>query len=221
MRNQQKNTFQRIILGAGVLLLFAMNLSALVFLNGSNMGYGKSGEENTSGDRETIKTYIIEGAGYYLNSYSEFLLVLNRLELAEKNGLMYNEIQMILDRAISMMEDAREVYTSLKSEAFSTPYDPIVIDKLLDFDYDKFQKKNDLVEPIFDQVKYHLEQGEISEIYARVLLDVEEILRVALLIREKIILEEFPENSAIWNLDETLSISLRFGQYVARVFHEI
>ncbi|MCK4763331.1 MAG: hypothetical protein KAW12_14125 [Candidatus Aminicenantes bacterium] len=220
MTDRNKNTLSKIFLGAAVLLLFSLYSTAVIYYNEAPKGLCGSGESSSS-TTETLNGYVIEGAGYFLGSYSDFLHFLKLIELAELDGLQYGEAGMTLDRAIEKMENAKEVYTMLKEAADNTPYDPVVIEKLLNFDYDWFQKKNGLNEPIFDKVKGYLEKGEIKELFGKALSDTEEVLKIAKKIKASIDAEEIPELSILWDLDETLSQSLRFGQYVARVFHDI
>jgi hypothetical protein len=198
-----------------------MNVSAVIYFNGSSRGFDEGEGENTSPQEKGLRELVMEGAGYFLESYSGFLLFLSKVEVAELAGLDYNEAQMDLNNAIEKMESARDVFVLLKEKSEATPYDPIVIGELLNFNYDHFQKKNDLIEPIFDQVKSYLEKGRIREMYGEALSNTVEILDIAYMIKEKIDLEEFPEISTLWDLDESCSRSLRFGQYAARVFVEI
>jgi hypothetical protein len=201
-------------------MLSTLNVSAVIYFNGAGGNFG-GGSESTLLQEKTIRDYVIEGAGYFLESYSGFLLFLNKVELNELQGLDYNEVQMILNSAIEKMENARDIYTRLKQEADVTPYNPDMIDQLMNFDYDDFQETNHLVAPIFKQVEYYLEKGNIREMFDEALLDMEKILDIASLIKGRIDRGEFPEVSRLWELNEFCSVSLLFGQYAARVFQEI
>ena len=135
----QKLTVSRVLLWVAVLILSTLNVSAVIYFNGAGGNFG-GGSESTLPQEKTIRDYVIEGAGYFLESYSGFLLFLNKVELKELQGLDYNEVQMILNSAIEKMENARDVYTRLKQEADVTPYNPDMIDELMNFDYDGFQE---------------------------------------------------------------------------------
>jgi hypothetical protein len=221
MRDPQRHIVSKVFAGVSVLLLFTMSVSALVFLNGSDQGYGTNGRESAAQGSESIRVYVVKGAGYFLESYSDFMLFLGKMELEELAGLDYNEVRMILNSAIEKMEHARNVYICLKAKADVTPYNPIIINELLNFNYDGFLKKNRLFEPIFDQVTYFLENGDIRAIYDKTLADTEEILTLANSMKEDIDAGAFPNVSSLWDLGQCCSKSLLFGQYVARVFFEI
>jgi hypothetical protein len=216
----QKLTVSRVLLWVAVLLLSTMNVSAVIYFNGAGGNFG-GGSENTLPQEKTIRDYVIEGAGYFLESYSGFLLFLNKVELKELQGLDYNEVQMILNSAIEKMENARDVYTLLKQEADVTPYNPDMIAELMNFDYDGFQEANHLVGPIFKQVESYLEKGNIREIFDAALSHMGKILDIADKIKGKIDGAEFPGLTDLWKLNEACSLSLLFGQYAARVFQEI
>lgn len=224
MKKMQTPIVSKIMAAVLILVLSTMNASAIIFFNSSDVGFEKDGvvgEESTSPQVKGLRELIVEGAGYFLDSSSNFLLFLNKVEVAELVNLDYNEVQMNLNSAIEKMKYARDTYTHLKQIADITPYNPTVIEELSNFDYADFQKNNGLIEPIFDQVRAYLEKGNIREIYEEALSNTEKILNIASIIKEKIDDDEFPEISDLWELNESCSKSLLFGQYAARVFFEI
>jgi hypothetical protein len=230
MKGLHKHTVSRILLGVTVLMLVTMDVSALVYLNGSDQSYnhagtasavGVTGVMTTCSPGKTIKHYVIEGAEYFLSSYSDFLVFLRKIEVAELKGLDYNEVQMDLINAIEKMEYAKDVLTCLKAEADVTPYNPDVLAALLNFDYDLFMVENGLLQPIFDQVKCYLSNGEPREVYGKAISDMDQILKIADAIKSKIDAGVFPDVSSLWDLGQSCSDSLLFGQYVARVYFKI
>lgn len=220
MKRKNSLSVSKVFFTAVVFILVTGSLSAWVYYNDSYRSFVGSGEVTPPGN-EVIKDYVVIGASYFLKSYSDFLLFFERVEVAESIGFDYNEVGMILDRAIEKMEEAREAFMQSKREADVTPYNPEVIEYLQDFDYKGFQKENHLVESIFEEVKSFLEEGQIREMYGKAVSDIEAILDLAGKIRASIDVEEFPTVAMLWDLDEGCSRSLRFGQYTSRVFQEV
>ena len=212
------STTKRVLLGLAALVLFTLNGWTLVYLNGSIWTFEP--QSIAPGDG-TLNEYVVEGAGYFLRANSDFMLFLDKAEMSELNGADFSGLQVNLDNAILNMENARNVYIQLKQKADITPYNPVVIDELARFNYDVFQKKQGLNASIFEQVRGYLENGEVREVYGKIISDTEDILAIANAIKTKIDSGEFPELSSLWNLGQACSHSLLFGQYVARVFYEI
>jgi hypothetical protein len=62
----------------------------------------------------TLKIYIMESAGNFLNSHSAYQAFLNRVELAEINGINANELKDILNSALENMEKRKPLTRALK-----------------------------------------------------------------------------------------------------------
>jgi hypothetical protein len=125
---------------------------------------------------KAISTYITEGAGNFLESYSDFMRFLSKVERADIEGMDYGELSQILNDAIKKMEKAKEKYIELKQIAAVTPYKQTVINELLNIAY---------------KIERHIDA------------------------------QKRPEFSDLWELNESCSKSLLFGQYAARVFFDI
>jgi len=219
----QHNKVSKVCLGITVLMLLSMEVSALVYLNSSQFVYlqNKSistSSSNSESEKTSMRGLVITGANYFLQSYSDFMQFLSKIENSELVGLDYNEVQVDLNRAIERIGMAQEVYAALKSQADITPYNGFVLQQLVQFNFFDFQAKNRLVESIFKEVRSYLEKGDIRGVYGKVLADTEEILGTARSIKEKIDAGVFPEIPSLWNLGQSYSRSFLFGQYVARVF---
>lgn len=221
MKGQPKQIMSKVLLGMVVLILLHLNLSALTYCNDSYSAFLEIDEKQKNSEVGTIEGYVVEGAGYFLESYSAFLLFLNKIEIGELGILDYNELKLILDNAIGKMEYTKNIYLELRQRADYTPYNPFVINELLTFNYENFQIKNRLLEPIFNNVKHYLCRGKIREMYGKRISQTERILSIANMIKAKIEVSELPEASAFHDLNEACSQSLLFGQYASRVFQEI
>lgn len=204
---------------AAVILLFASsNAFALIYGNETDGGF-----EGTGGGGKTtvtpIRTYVIEGAGYFLGSYSDILVFLNKIELAELKGIDYAELQKIIDNAVTNMREAKETYFDLTQLADVTPYNTDVIEKLTAFDYSAFQRENELNAAVFAEVEGYLGKGDIRGVYHRFLSISDELLTRLNAVKTEIDAYRLPRSGDLWDLNESASLSLLFGQYTAEVFH--
>jgi hypothetical protein len=169
----------------------------------------------------SMHTYIVEGAGYFLNSHSSMQAFLNRVEMFDVKGVDYNELREILYNAIENMEKARKAYYNLKIKADNTPYKRDVIKELLEFDFDGFQEKNGLLPSIFEKVESFLRSGDVRGIYSEMLASTEDILFQLYEIKDSVDADQFPDISALWRINQDYSERVLFGQFSAQIFHEI
>ncbi len=202
-----------------VLVLFSIDSFSYAYIMGNDGdgGYGGTGDKSTS----AIRTYIIEGAGYFLASNSDFLLFLNKTETAELNGINYDEFVTILDRAIEKMEKANAVYTSLTETAAVTPYNQWFTDRLKMFDYDGFGKEQGWNTAISDEVKSYLSRGDITGFFAALLHDTGAILDILYVVKKEIGAGAFPTISHLWRANREYYQTVMFGQIAAEIFHKI
>ncbi len=207
--------------GVTVLLLFTINLAGNIYYNYTDNSFNNPKGASTTQECDTLRCYVIEGAGYFLKSHSDFLAFLNCVELEELYGMDYNVLTANLNSAVETMQAAKNTYLHLKQKADTTPYRQDVLDRLLTFDYDTFQVDNGLIESIFAEVKFFLYNGKIREMYGEILVHLDEILAVAGIIKAEIEAGRSPELKHLYRLNQSCSKSLLFGQYAAMVFLEI
>jgi hypothetical protein len=216
-----KKLISKFFLGVLILILFNSITYSRIVGNWAECGFGECGAESKSLTSFTIRIYIIEGAGYFLNSHSGIQAFLNRVELSELNGIDFNEMREILYKAIEDMEKAKASYYNLKQVADKTPYNPIMINFLLDFDYDGFQKEKGLNLTIFETVRNYLSKGDIRGIFSTFLTNNESILEQLYTIKELLDADKLPEISILWRLNQSYTDNQFFGQYTSEIFHEI
>jgi hypothetical protein len=207
----------------GVLMFIMVNiiLYTRVVGNYTDCGFGGGGGESKSLTSFTMRIYIIEGAGYFLNSHSSIQALLNRVELSELNVIDFNEMREILYKAIEDIEKAKDSYYSLIQEAYRTPYNPVMINFLLNFDYYNFQKEKGLNLTVFENVKNYLSRGDIRGIFSNFLANSESILEQLYAIKEWLDADKFPKISSLWRLNQDYVEAQLFGQYTSEIFHEI
>jgi hypothetical protein len=168
-----------------------------------------------------LKTYVIESAGYFLNSHSDYQAFLNRVEMAEINGIDYNNLKEILYSAIENMEKAKSAYSNLKATSEKIPYNQAVIDKLMKFDYNGFRVQYGLIEPIFKKVKAFLSKGDIAGLDKTSLANMDTILKKLYEIKAAVDKDQFPEIALLWRINQLYIEDHLFGQYVSEVFKAI
>ncbi len=169
----------------------------------------------------TLKTYIIESAGYFLNSHSSYQAFLNRIEMSETNGIDAGEFEDTIYSAIENMEKAKAAYANLKTVSEKTPYNQEMIDHLMIFDYDGFRVKYGLVEPIFEKVKTFLGKGDITGLDEAALANMDTILSKLYEIKSSVDKGLVPEIALLWRANQAYAEAQLFGQYVSEVFRDI
>ncbi len=199
-------------MGVFILLLLGVNAFSVWFANGIDKG---------SDGETTIQNDVVNGAGYFLDSYANTLLFMKKTELSVYQGMNYDELSNLLNKAVESMRAANETYARLKQAADNTPYNAEVIDYLKNYDYNNLQEAAGLDEVVFAEVKMYLGNGDIRGVYAKILADTEKILSLFTPVKAAVDAGKFPTLADVWNLNQAFSRTLMFGQYAARVFHEI
>ena len=109
----------------------------------------------STGDSSTspLNTSLVESAGSFLKSHSNYQDFLNRVEMSEISSVDYNEFRETLYDAIENLERAKTAYANFKAEADKATYNRAMIDKLAAFNYDAFRENYGLNAPVFEKVK--------------------------------------------------------------------
>jgi len=177
--------------------------------------------DNNREGQFSMKSYIVEGAGYFMKSYSDYLILLNKVEMFEINSIDYNELKALLKKAIENMENAKKAYYNLKRMAKAAPYKQDLVNLLITFDYENFQKVRGLNRDTFKYVKVFLEKGDVRGVYCRLLKNSRNILYKLYLIKYSLKKYSFPDISSLWRVNQEYSRTIIFGQYAAEVFQSI
>jgi len=210
--------------------IISVNLFPVIIFNWSGVAYDTNvTDPDTTADTPTtmtprlapMSTIIIEGAGYILKGHSDYLLFLNRIEISELQGTDYSELRSILEKTIANLEQASGTYRELYRRASSTPYNPVVIEKLKAFDYYGFQREMGLTPSVFSEVRGYLSTGNVDGIYYRISTRVDSILKRIYIIKGMVENGRFPDMSNVWRAGQDFSENFLFGQYVAEVFNKI
>jgi len=222
----KKNLILTIIVGAMILIVTPASVLSRYVQNGAGGGYDDGDGTNgvLSSYRSmssTIEGYVVKGAGYYLDAYSDILVFLNRMELSDIQRMDYNESRQLLDRALDNMTNALQTYERLIKKAEVTPYKEAFISKLMDFDYNGFMQVRGLNSVIFGKVEDHLKRGDITGLLRQTYTEFTVIFWLLRSVRDELNLEKLPEMSKVWRLNERCSQALLFGQYGSMVFYAL
>jgi hypothetical protein len=170
----------------------------------------------------SIKTLIIQGAGYFLTGNSEYHQFLNRVETAaDPSNLDYDELNNILDRAIDAMASSLTTYGNLVNKANATPYNNDFIEKLVQFDYKRFRLERNLTGSPIDSLEDMLEEGDVRGVFTRLRTGAANILAVLNRVKSFIDARRFPVLYDLWRLNQSFSETMLFGQYAAEIFYSV
>lgn len=214
MKQTIKTTILKVFLGIFILCFFHMQGIAKYIANTSEIVFEEPGSTG-------IRTYVIEAAGGFLNSHSDLLLFLNRIEMEEINGIDFAELQQIINNAVAHMENARAKYNDLTQLADITPYDQPTITKLLNFNYTSFQESKGLNSVIFNEVETYLSSGDVRGLYHQLLAETQSLLDRLTVIKSAVDAEVIPENPDLWQVNQAYSETLLLGQYAAEIFYDV
>lgn len=221
-----KNLMFKILVGTFILIMIPTSMYPRLFGNGSGGGYeGDDGGTSPLAEYKSsdisIEMQVIEGAGYYLNAYSEILAFLNRVEESDLKGMDYGEAQQILDCALDNMNNAVNTYYYLIQRAEMTPYNEIVISKLMDFNYNVFMQQWELNDTVFKKVADYLKRGDINGMYKYIYTEFTSITKMLQFAKYELVLGRMPTLSNLWRINEICTHTMLFGQYTSRVFYAI
>jgi len=203
----------------GVIAL-TVNVYPYIACNGSGIGYdgvGKSAIVISS----PIEGYVIQGAGYFLNTGSAVYQLLTMVELQDSQGLDINALEKVADNAIVNIEKAAETYELLIKAAEATPYNDEVQAKLKSFDYEAFAKEYGLTGTEFFEAAMFLRRGDITGLYKRTHTRLKEIAGLLHSIIYDISNRQMPLIDSFRRLNNAFAETSLLGSYTAQVFSAI
>jgi hypothetical protein len=211
---QQKSNIIKLFLTIIIIFVLSLEVYPKIIANYSETGF--DGPESAP-----IGMDVVTAAGSYLKSQSDYLLFLNKIELADVNGLDYSELQTLLGSAILNMELSKGAYEELTQKADGTGYDVSVINYLKSFNYSNFKITENLNSVIFSDVESFLKQGDIRNLYHKLVTDTQSIVDQLTIIKASVDMGTEPDLSKLWNLNQIYMVTHLFGQYTAKVFSHI
>ena len=198
-----------------IFILSASNLFSLICANWTDIAF------NTENEKVLISPDIVTGASLFLDSHASMLLFSNRIELSEKDGIDFTQLNSIIDSVIEKMKNFNDIYTCLYEKTEDISYNESIISKLNQFDYENFSLERSLNTVVFERVKKYLQAGDMRGLYYRISND--SIKLIELLNKIKCELEEkrLPSLPDIWRTNQSFSEMYLFGQYASEVCREI
>jgi hypothetical protein len=210
----------------GSLFFSVAPVHARLHSNSSDSAY--EGGDGTSSTGEatiacysTIRELIIKGAEYFFKAHADINRLSEKVEISDIEGADYYTLWWTVNSALDNMNMARYYYQELQNKANNTPYNQVVINKLLAFDYDAFQEEHGLLKDVFSEVKGYLVKGDVRGIYNRTSAYFDTLAKTLETIKWELYAGKFPSNNHMWNLNQVCAKAHMFGQYVARVFEDI
>lgn len=211
----QKSKVKNCLMLALIMCLTSgLHIFPYFFDNHSGGGFGGGGD----GERSvSLESYVIQGAGYFLDAYSNAMAYSQKVELSGN----IKEIKALLDKAVESMTNANATYTTLKNLADNTPYNMEVISRLEAFNYEGLKEANAMLMEPFKRMEKYLSKGDIRSIYGETLRDTETLLEYLTMLKTEADGGKMPSIPVTWKLNQQFSRTLMFGQYVAQVFDAV
>jgi hypothetical protein len=156
---------------------------------------------------QSLGKLSIDAAGFFLQSNSDYQYFLKKIELEEI--YVVNDADLIELITNRIWEMSKYLYRN-----------PVVLQKMAQFDYDLIIEEKKLLPYIFNDVEKFLKPGNMPGAFEKIYNDTGEILQGMKSIKS------IKENSSIdiprcWEVNQRLLESALFGQYISMVFFEI
>jgi hypothetical protein len=168
----------------------------------------------------TLGQLSIEAAGFFLQSNSNFQEFLKKIELAEIYGVNDEELIELITRAYENMEMAQSIYYRVWQFSKSLERDPVVLQKLAQFDYELILEEKRLIPSIFNDVEKYLKPGNMPGAFEKIYNDTSQILQ-GMKTLKTINASNSKDILLCWEVNQRLLESELFGQYISIVFLEI
>jgi hypothetical protein len=161
---------------------------------------------------------IIEAAGRFIKSNSDYQLLLREIELSGPNGPDFAVLQELVNSAVENMTMANSIYWQIWQASEGLDYDPLVLETLCRFDYLSYQARNNLNPVIFEKAANYLKNGDVRGTYREAYIASGEILPGLESLKNSIDKNKLPKLDACWRLNQLFLEAELFGQYVSEVF---
>jgi hypothetical protein len=210
----------------GAFIFNVVPLHARLFSNHSDGAFTGGDGSSSTGEAtlacySTIRELIIKGAEYFFKAHADINLLSEKVEISDIYSADYYTLWGAVNSALDNLNMVRYYYQELQYKANNTPYNQVVINKLIYFDYDSFQEQNSLLKDVFSEVKGYLKNGDVRGIYSRTSAYFDILTKTLETIKGELYAGKVPGNALMWDLNQVCTKAHMFGQYVARVFDAI
>lgn len=176
------------------------------------------GGEGLSIEALPLGQLIIEAAGGFIKSHSDYQLLLREIELSASYGTNFAALQELINNAIENMNMANSTYFEIWQTSKGLDYDPVVLEKLRQFDYFSYLVENSLNPVIYEKAANYLKTGDVKGTYKEAYNATTEILQNLEILKVNIDKNKLPNINACWRLNQLYLETELFGQYVSEVF---
>jgi hypothetical protein len=203
-----------IALGSNIFSRFKHDYTCIAFPNQC--------DENSIKESTPILGQLIPVAAVnFLESCRDFEDFLKEVEKSELYGPNYPVLQAGIEKAIAGMDNACCKYSDILNISENLEIDGVILEKLIQFDYDGLKSKYNLNPSIFEKAAAFCQGGDVIGIYNHTFDTIDIILENLNRIKAKMEKESMPELYIIWETGQLYFESEMFGQYVSRIFYEI
>jgi hypothetical protein len=164
---------------------------------------------------------LILGAAGMLQSYSDFLLLLNESELSGIRGFDFVRAENFARTALEKLEIAQYNYYNSISILSGRDFDELLIAKLIDFDYEGYRIASELQSETMYRVAYYLSHGDVVGTYEAAYKDIGKMISTLSPILTDIRLGVVPKVEKLQKVYQQYSDFMQFGYYASLVFAEI
>ena len=203
-----------IVLGSNLFGIYKADYTCIAFPD-------QCDENGLKGSNPILGQLIPLAAINFLESTRDFKDFLKEVEKSELYAPNYPELQIVIYKTITGMENARCKYEEIVNISESLEMDLIILEMLSDFDYESFQLNYHLNPSIFEKVTTFCQGGDMIGIYNHTLDTINSIIENLYRIKATLEKESLPELYIIWETGQLYCESEMFGQYVSRIFYEI
>ncbi len=176
-------------------------------------GGGKSGSR--------AEEFIIQGASYYLQSYSDFLLLLNESETGLIKGFDLTRAQQVIESGLDKLRVSEENYLLALAIIKKTVFDEAWLKALSAFDYERLAAERHLYPQVINQVAAFLTKGDVAGLYQQMADNLEGMITNLQALKEKAQEGILPGMEALRTLYRQYSDFMTSGYYASLVFSTV
>jgi hypothetical protein len=162
----------------------------------------------------------IDAAGFFLQSNSDFQALLKKVELSEIYGVNDEELIEPITSAIENMEMAHSIYYRVWQISKSIERNPVILQKLSQFDYGLINSERVFLPSIFNEVKKYLKPGNMPGAFEKIYNDTGAILQGMKSLKSSLYFANI-DIQQCWEVNQLFLKTELFGQYISQVFSEI
>ncbi len=205
MRNTYKAATIVLMIISG--LFFSLSLSGAVYLNDP--------------PPRDMNDSIIDGTSLFLQANASVNLLLNEVEIAEKETFNFENALLHVNSAIEKLQTAKSEYLKAVDIGRNTALDQDTVNYYKQFDYKGFAQLNQLNGEIMAEVSMFLQKGDINGVVIKNILEIDNILSLLEQIKAQLSNGIKPEIGVFWTLFQKYNSLGLFGNYATLVFNNV